>query len=93
MDLSLTGGSLPRAALDHLAHDDFIDLVGVHAAAANRFADYHRAELGGGKRRQTAEIAPDRGANGGDDDGGSAVAHESGPVKAEGKLGGRWLGG
>jgi hypothetical protein len=45
VDHRLARGGLTRAALHHLAHDDFLDQARVDAGAAHRLADDHRAEL------------------------------------------------
>ena len=74
-------GAWPGATLDHLPHDDLFHLGRIHAGAGDRLADDHGAELGSGERGETAEIAADRGADGGDDDGGGAIAHVVHPVR------------
>ena len=75
MDQGLARRRLARAALHHLAHDDLFDRGGVDAGARNGLPDDHRAELRRGKAGQAAEIAPDGRADGGENDGGGAVAH------------------
>jgi hypothetical protein len=66
---------LSRAALDHLTHDDLFHATGIDTGARNRLTDDHGAELGSGERGQTAEVAADRRADGGNDDWGGAIAH------------------
>ena len=50
LDLRLTRGDLPLAGLQHLAHDDVLDLLGLDAGALQRGLDRDRPELGGVER-------------------------------------------
>ena len=75
LDERLAGGRLAGAALNHLAEDDFFDRAGVDAGPDHRVTNDHGAELGRGEGGKTAEIPPDGGAYGGEDDGCRAVAH------------------
>ena len=45
----LPGGSLARAALHHLPHDDLIHAAGLDPGARDGLADDHGSELGSGK--------------------------------------------
>ena len=61
-DLSLTG-------LDHLAHDDVLDLLGRHVGALKRGLDGDPAEVSGVQRGESAPELADWGARGTEDDG------------------------
>ena len=76
MDERLPGRSLARSSLDHLPHDDLFNLGGIDARTGHRVADDHGAKLGSSERGETAEIAANRGADSGDDNGGLAITHE-----------------
>ena len=88
VDQRLAGGSLAGAALHHLPHDHFFDRRGVHPGAGDGLADDHGAELRRGEAGETAEVLADRGADGGEDDGGGGVAHGLLRVRAESKIAG-----
>ena len=57
------------AALQHLAHDHVLDLLGLDAGALERAADRDPAEFGGGNGGDRAAELADRGAGGSEDDG------------------------
>ena len=69
LDLRLARGDLPLAGLDHLAHDDVLDLLGLDAGALERGLDRGAAELGRVERGEAAAELADRGARGTEDDG------------------------
>ena len=69
LDLRLARGDLPLAGLQHLAHHDVLDLLGLHAGALERRADRDPAELGGVERGQAAAHLADGGARGAEDHG------------------------
>ncbi len=46
---SLTGRRLALTGLQHAAHEDFFDQVGVNAGASNSGLDRFRTEIGGGQ--------------------------------------------
>ena len=76
MDHGLAPGGLPRAALQHVAHDDVVDAGGVITPARrHRLPDGDRAELRRGKGGEPAQVFPDRRAAGGEDDGRGGVGH------------------
>jgi hypothetical protein len=68
LDGRLACRRLPHAALQHVPHDDFIDVRDRHARALDRRANGDGTELGCGHRRERAEEPPDRRARGTDDD-------------------------
>ena len=55
------------AGLQHLAHDDVLDLLGRHVGTLERGPDRGATELGGIDRRETAAELADRRAGGGED--------------------------
>ena len=59
---------LPDAALQHVAHDDFVHRCAVDAGALQCFTNGHRAELRRREAREGAEELADRRARGRDDD-------------------------
>ena len=69
VDLRLARGDLALAGLQHLAHDDVLDLLGLDAGALERGLDRDAAELGGVERREAAAHLADRGAGGAEDHG------------------------
>ncbi len=69
LDLRLARGDLPLPGLQHLAHDDVLDLLGLDAGALERRADRQPAELGGVQRGQAAAHLADGGARAGEDHG------------------------
>ena len=73
LDLGLARGNLSLAGLQHLAHHDVLDLLGLDPGALERRPDRHRAELGGVERGQAAAHLADRGAGGAEDHG---LGHE-----------------
>ena len=68
-DLRLARGDLPLAGLQHLAHHDVLDLLGLDPGALQRGLDRDRPELGGVERRQPASHLADRRACGAEDHG------------------------
>ena len=60
LDLRLAGGDLPLAGLDHLAHDDVLDLLGRDLGALERGFDRGATELGGVEARESAAELADR---------------------------------
>ena len=64
LDLRLARGDLPLAGLQHLAHHDVLDLLGLDAGALERGLDRHAAELGRVERGQAAAHLADGGACG-----------------------------
>ncbi len=79
MDHRLARGSLPGAALDHVPHDHVIDQRRIDPGAADRFLDGQGTQAGCGKRGEPAQIFPDRGAAGTEDDSGCGVGHRQIP--------------
>ena len=69
LDLRLARGDLALARLQHLAHDDVLDLLGLDLGALERGLDRDAAELGGVEGRQAAAQLADRGAGGAEDHG------------------------
>ena len=69
LDLGLARGDLALAGLDHLAHDDVLDLLGLDVGALERGVIAVAAELGGVERGEAAAELADRGAGGAEDDG------------------------
>ena len=74
-------GAWPDAALQHMAHDHFVHGGGFHAGPAEGLTNDDGPELRGRKRRQAAEIAPDGGADSGDEDGDRGIAHRTSSVR------------
>src|SRR3954471_19520548 len=70
------GGVRPAARREHMAHDDFRNLLGRHAGALKHFANHEGAEVRCGDLRQAAAELSDRGACGADDD---DIFHEGSP--------------
>ena len=68
-DRSLPRRRLPRPCLEHLAHHDVSDVLGLDARALEARPDRDRAELGRGDVCETAAEAAERRPNGRDDDG------------------------
>jgi hypothetical protein len=64
----LTGRTLSRRRLQHMAQDHLVDVVRGHAGPLQRGADDDLAQLRGGKGREGAQKRPDRRARRGDDD-------------------------
>src|SRR6185295_9938779 len=71
----LAARRLAHPALEHVPHDHFFDCAVLDAGAAHGLANHEGTEPGGGKRGEAAEILADRGAAGGENDGGGAVGH------------------
>jgi hypothetical protein len=69
LDLGLAGGDLALAGLQHLAHDDVLDLLAGDVGALQRGLDGVAAELGRVERGEAAAHLPDRGAGGAEDHG------------------------
>ncbi len=66
----LAGGRLALAGLQHVAHDDFVDLLGLDAGAFDGGLDGDRAQLVRGQAGQVAQhAAHGRAGDGNDDDG------------------------
>ena len=63
----LARGRLADAGLDHVTHEDLVDVVGPHTGTLERATDGDRAELRRGHRRETAEERADRRARGAED--------------------------
>jgi hypothetical protein len=68
VDAGLPRGGLPDGGLEDIAHDDLLDLIGLHAGVLQRAFDRHRAEARCGKRRESAEEGTDRRACSAEDD-------------------------
>ncbi len=60
----LPRGILSEARLHHVAHDGFVDLLGIDTSAAHGFSDDFRAQLRRGKRRESAHEFSDGCADG-----------------------------
>ncbi|MNP12954.1 hypothetical protein D3C76_1052120 [compost metagenome] len=65
-DGGLARGVLAGAGGEYLAEDDFVDLLGLHAAALQQGADQRGAQFVGRNVRQAALEGADGGAGGGD---------------------------
>ena len=59
VDRGLPRGDLTGAGLEHLAHDDVLDLLRRHTGPLQSGSDRHSAELGSGELLQPAEQAAD----------------------------------
>ena len=68
-DRGLPRGRLAGAALEHLAHDDVLDVAVLDVHALERAADGDGAQLGRLLGRKAAAELPERRADGRDDDG------------------------
>ncbi len=77
LDLRLARGDLALAGLQHLAHHDVLDLLGLDLRALQRRLDRHAAELGRVERGQAAAHLADRGARGAED---HCLGHGSGSL-------------
>src|SRR5262249_359113 len=66
----LGGRGLALTGRQHIAHEDFVDLLRRELRPIERGADHMRAELVGGKGRQLAHETTERGAGGGKDNDG-----------------------
>jgi hypothetical protein len=75
VDQRLARGGLPRPALQHVAEDHLVHRGPLHPGALEGGADDEGAELRRGEPREAAEVAADRRADGGDDDGRGLVGH------------------
>ena len=62
-------GIWPDAGLEHLAHHDVLDLLGLDVGALQRGLDRDAAELGGVERGEAAAHLADGRAGGAEDDG------------------------
>ena len=69
----LAGGDLAGAGLEHLAHEDVVDLLAGEAGPDERLLDGEATELGGGEPGQGAGQLADRRASAGQDHGTSHV--------------------
>ena len=69
LDLRLARGDLALAGLQHLAHHDVLDLLGLDPGALQRGLDRDAAELGRVERGQAAAHLADGGAGGAEDHG------------------------
>ena len=69
LDLRLARGDLALAGLEHLAHDDVLDLLRLDVGALERGLDGGAAELGRVERGEAAAELADRRARGAEDDG------------------------
>ena len=73
MHRRLAGGDLAGPGLEHLAHEDVVDLLAGEAGPLERLLDGEAAELGGGEARQRAGQLADRRASASQDHGTSHV--------------------
>ena len=69
LELRLARGDLPLAGLEHLAHHDVLDLLGLDLRTLERGLDRGRAELGRVEARKAASELADRRTGGGEDHG------------------------
>src|SRR5438093_13487048 len=76
MNRRLSRRRLAFAALEHVAHDDFVDFIVGYLGTAHRFADDESAEPRPEQWRQPAQVPAHRGPAGGEDDRRGGVAHE-----------------
>ncbi len=67
VESGLTRGVLSKTGGDDVAHDAFIDLLGLKVRAPDGFPDHDRTEPRGGDVRKRALEFPDRSADPGDD--------------------------
>ena len=67
MNRGLTRGRLPFTALQHVAHDHFVDRVVWNPGATHSFTNDERAQLRPRQGRQAAQVPADGGAAGTDD--------------------------
>src|SRR5262249_48211973 len=82
----LAGRGLTLAGRQHIAHEDFLDLLRCEFGALERRADHMRSELVGAERREFAQEAAKRRAGcGEDDDGIGGCGHGGTPWSFESK--------
>ena len=69
LDLRLARGDLALPRLEHLAHHDLLDLIGLDVRALERAGDRLAAEVGGVEARERASELAERRAGGAEDHG------------------------
>ena len=77
LDGGLAGRDLPRAGLEHLAHDHVLHLVAADPGPVQRGLDREAAEVGAGEGLQRAEQPAHGRAGARDDHGGGAVSFQT----------------
>ena len=66
-DSGFAGRVLTQAGLQHVPHDDFLDVTGIDAGSLHGFLDCKCAQIGGGNIGQGAKVTTDRSARGTED--------------------------